>query len=297
MDLDLNLAVARLLVRSARADGVLDQDERAALKDLLFGMEGMDVASWPQIHAVLDETDGELDAAIQALDVKIGDSGARKKVKALLESFAEHVPADSPERRALSQALDALEADDRGSLARFGAALGSSLRERVHVLRDHWSRSEALEAGLASRVAEDWPADEPLPDEATLHRLCVGASILAHVVHLDGTVDAGEVEALRAALIEGWGLGTDAARHVTALALDETADGLDLYASMRDFFEHTEEDERQRFLASVFRVAAGDGRATYDEIEEVRRIGRGLLLSHRQFIEAKLTLDETERDT
>jgi uncharacterized tellurite resistance protein B-like protein len=257
----------------------------------------MDVASWPQVHAVLDETDGELDAAIQALELKIGDSATRKRVKALLESFAEQVPDDSPERQALAQATDALEADDRGSLARFRTALGSSLRERVHVLRDHWSRSEELEAGLAARVAADWPSDDALPDEATLHRLCVGASILAHVVHLDGAVEDGEVEALRAALMEGWGLGAHAARHVTALALDEAAEGLDLYASLRDFFEHTEEDERQRFLASVFRVAAGDGRATYDEIEEVRRIGRGLLLSHRYFIEAKLTLDETERDT
>ena len=44
-------------------------------------------------------------------------------------------------------------------------------------------------------------------------------------------------------------------------------------------------------------TAAGDGTASYDEIEEVRRIGRGLLLSHQHFISAKLEVPDSRRDT
>ena len=81
------------------------------------------------------------------------------------------------------------------------------------------------------------------------------------------------------------------------LPYTETAGGLDLHLLLREFQRSTSEDERKRFLAAVFTVAAGDGTATYDEIEEVRRIGRGLLRSHQHFISAKLAVPGTRRDT
>jgi hypothetical protein len=43
-------------------------------------------------------------------------------------------------------------------------------------------------------------------------------------------------------------------------------------------------------------VAAADGVACYDEIEEIRAIAESLKLSHRQFIEAKLKLPRERRE-
>jgi uncharacterized tellurite resistance protein B-like protein len=79
------------------------------------------------------------------------------------------------------------------------------------------------------------------------------------------------------------------------MAASEVSKGLDYYRLTRQFFETTTEDERVAFLDALFAVAAGDGLASYDEIEEIRTIAYGLLLSHQQFIDAKLRLPAGQR--
>mgnify|MGYP001818709603 FL=1 len=46
----------------------------------------------------------------------------------------------------------------------------------------------------------------------------------------------------------------------------------------------------------LFAVAAADGVARYDEIEEIRGLAQTLKLSHRQFIKAKLKLPRERRE-
>ena len=45
----------------------------------------------------------------------------------------------------------------------------------------------------------------------------------------------------------------------------------------------------------LFAVADGDGRVSYEEIEEVRAIANVLKLTHRQFIDAKLKIPRERR--
>ena len=70
---------------------------------------------------------------------------------------------------------------------------------------------------------------------------------------------------------------------------------MDYYRLTRSFFEATDEDERLRFLDVLFAVAASDGQATFNEVEEIRTISSGLLLSHKQFIDAKMKLPPEKR--
>jgi uncharacterized tellurite resistance protein B-like protein len=71
---------------------------------------------------------------------------------------------------------------------------------------------------------------------------------------------------------------------------------LDYYRLTRAFFETTSEDERVRFLDVLFAVTTSDGQASYEEVEEIRQIASGLLLSHEQFIAAKLNVPQALRD-
>jgi hypothetical protein len=45
----------------------------------------------------------------------------------------------------------------------------------------------------------------------------------------------------------------------------------------------------------LFAIAAADGEACYEEIEEIRAIAQSLKLSHRQFIDAKLKIPPEQR--
>ena len=86
-----------------------------------------------------------------------------------------------------------------------------------------------------------------------------------------------------------------AAGVVAQVAVSEIGKDLDYYRLTRQFFEYTSEDERLRFLDALFAVTIGDGHASEEEIEEIRTISHGLLLSHDQFIAAKLKVPRDQR--
>lgn len=302
------LLLGRVMIAAAWADGELDADERAALEDLLFSMPDLDADTWRALRAELDRPFDEQHRAtlVRDLETALGDADTRMRARKALESLIDRLGAESDEGRALEQALETVNAAseqaatadaDTGWVGRFRRALGGTLGRHASQMMRARTDKDALGVALRTRFEDHWPEDEILPDEDELHRLALGAGILAHLVRLDDVVESGEREALIEALTDQWGLRPATAQRVAELALDETAGGVDLHVLLREFVAVTEEDQRQRFLAAVFRVAAGDGRASFDEIEEVRRIGRGLLLSHRHFIAAKLSLPERFRES
>ena len=301
---DIDLLLGRALIAAAWSDGQLGSSEREALEDLLLGLDGITPDTWRALHADLDRPfDPEHRERLFAeLEEALSDQESRERSRRQVGQLVRRLPADSEESRALGRLTDLLArpadtAPATGMFSRLGGALSRGLGPHVGKLKSRRQEERRWEESLRSRLAAHWPDSEDWPDDDELHRICTGAAILAHVVRLDGAIDPGEREALDQALIGQWGLGESAARLATELVLDETAGGLDLHLLLRGFQRVTSEEERIRFLAAVFAVAAGDGLASFDEIEEVRRIGRGLLLSHQHFIAAKLSLPGAERET
>jgi uncharacterized tellurite resistance protein B-like protein len=299
-----NLALGRVLMAATLADGELDADERRALEDLLFRLPQWNATQWRTLSAELDapEDVGDFDDLCAQLRDQLRDPGDAEIARSSFQSLRRRLPQDSAEARALEDILICVlgEGDatpSRSLFARMKSAIAEPLKQQVSMLGGVDRAQTKLEQSFAERVRSSWPTNQPAPEGDELHHLCVGAAILGHVVHLDGVVDSGEVDAMSAALVEHWGISAPAARAVTEVAIDETARGIDLYANLRDFFNNSDEDERLRFLAAVFHVAAGDGQADMAEIEEVRRIGHGLLLSHQHFIAAKLQLPREQRET
>jgi len=84
---------------------------------------------------------------------------------------------------------------------------------------------------------------------------------------------------------------------VAEVSVSETAKGLDLYRLGRLFFEDTTEDERLRFMDVLLEVAAGDGKVSYEETEDIRLIAKILKLTHKQFIDSKLKIPAEQRPT
>jgi uncharacterized tellurite resistance protein B-like protein len=305
--IEFDLLLGRALIAAAWADGELGPGEREALEDLLLALDDISADTWRALHADLDRPFGaeHRERLFTELQDALRNEENRARTRAVVSGLLRRLPPGTPEAELLdelrqSAATITHEADSRiegGFFARLGGALANGLGREVGQIRRRRDEGNDWEASLRARLAHFWPTDEEMPDDDTLHRLCTGAAILAHVIRLDDVVDHGERAALDEALSRHWGLGPDAARLATELVLDETAGGLDLHLLLREFQRVTPEEERKRFLAAVMRVAAGDGSATYDEIEEVRKIGRGLLLSHEHFIAAKLAIPGEKRET
>ena len=64
---------------------------------------------------------------------------------------------------------------------------------------------------------------------------------------------------------------------------------------MKRFNDFTTLAERKDFLDCLFAVANAAEKTSFEEIEEIREIAKGLELSHQDFIEAKLAIPREDR--
>ncbi len=126
-------------------------------------------------------------------------------------------------------------------------------------------------------------------DDVEMRRLGLAGGLLALVARASEEVVDEERAAMVAALRGAWALPDESAAFVVRVAL-AAGDTLDLYRLTREFAEVTTAEERLRFLDALFAVAAAEGRASFEEIEQIRLIALGLKLSHSEFIAAKMKL-------
>jgi uncharacterized tellurite resistance protein B-like protein len=131
--------------------------------------------------------------------------------------------------------------------------------------------------------------------EDTLRTLGLAGGVMAQVAQVNPQVTDAEVDTMVEALQTHWHLKSEEAAFVAGVAVSETATMLDQSRLVREFADACGPEERAEFLDVLFAVAAADGEATYDEIEELRTIARWLKLTHEQFIEAKLKIPREQR--
>ena len=132
--------------------------------------------------------------------------------------------------------------------------------------------------------------------EAELRKLCSAAGLLSHIANVDSEISGQEQEAVRRVMAEDWDLSERQADLLVSISCDRTTRGLDYFRLSHGFFECTTLEERKRFLKTLFRVANASNKTDNDEIEEIRRIAKSLKLSHKDFIDAKLTIPREDRN-
>jgi uncharacterized tellurite resistance protein B-like protein len=132
--------------------------------------------------------------------------------------------------------------------------------------------------------------------EEVLRTLSLAGGMMAQVARVNPQVSDAEVATMVEALEEHWHLDADQAAFVAGVAISDTASLMDRYRLAREFASVCGPEERAEFLDVLFAVAAADGVARYDEIEEIRGLAQTLKLSHRQYIEAKLKLPRERRE-
>ena len=131
--------------------------------------------------------------------------------------------------------------------------------------------------------------------EADLRKLSLAAGLMGQVVHLDRIATEDELDAIKNALQARWNITQEGATLVAEVAVSEAITNPDYFRLTREFCTATTENERLRLLDALFAVAAADGLASHDQIEELRRIAKSLQLTHKQFIDAKLKISRERR--
>jgi len=298
-------SLAKVLVAAAWADGEFSNDELNSLKDLLFHLPGMNAQDWAEIDIYIDSPVGpeERDRLIAELQAQLTTQEQRDAVIAALDEMAE---AAGEMNDSETEVIEAIRSDILSSSAHVGGLFGRFTRgrskQRTQTMAGSPNREAYLDDFVRNKIYYDLnhkPGRENaalnMPD-AELRRLSLAGGLMARVAYVDRQVSEAENERIVQVLQKLWELSALQASLVVETSVSEIASGMDYYRLVREFFEATTEEDRLRFVDVLFAVAASDGQASDAEMEEIRTISYGLLLTHQQFIDAKLKIPREQRE-
>jgi uncharacterized tellurite resistance protein B-like protein len=291
------ITLAKVIVAAAWADGEVSSEEMNSLKDLLFGISNLTASDWAELEIYIDSPIDEKER--DRLIAELQNAIASPQEKALaLSAIDEVILADGvitdAEKAAAEEIKEAIQTISVGILPQMARLMKGPVQRRQKVFEAGPNRELYLEDYLKNRIYYEvrrrldlGEAELDLP-ESELRKLSSAGGLLARVAHVDKDVKDEEYASIMKSLQNEWNLRDREAGFVTQVAISTFSEDLDFFRLTRCFFESTTGVERERFLDALFAVASADEDISFDETEEIRKIARGLKLSHRQFIDAKM---------
>ena len=294
---EIIMALAKVLVAEAWVDGRVSVEEINSLKDLLFHVPAMTAGDWAEIDIYIDSPVGEAERArlLEDLTARLSSPADRELALQMVDQI---VQADgevgASEREVAEELKTALREAHTGLGRGFGRFVRGSTSRRSQAVAKAPGREAHLDDFVKNkvyyRVAQRLELEDPTftISEGQLRKLSLAGGLMARIASVDQQVLDSELQSIQRALQTHWGLPPGEAALVADVAVSEISKGLDYFRLSRQFFECTTEAERVGFLDVLFAVTTADGRASYNEIEEIRTVANGLKLTHEQFITAKL---------
>lgn len=303
-DKDLILRLARVLIAVAWADGEVSNEEINSLKDLLFQLRAsafddtmqFSAQEWARLDMYIETPVGPEERARLVVDLQNALRSAADK-RVVIQALRRLVEADgqvSPEEAALVAQIQAdIEEVGVGTLQRL---LGGAMKRRQAAVAnapnreayfDDFIRNKVFYA-VGQRLQVD-PANLDLSEEE-LRRLSLVGGLMAKIAHLDRQVTDDEFDNMVAILQDIWGVARPAAAFVVEVAVSAVDVTYDTFRMMRELATGASVAERRQVVELLFAISAADGEMSVDEIEEIRIIARGLNLTHKDFIQAKLKI-------
>ncbi len=301
-DEQLIMTLAKVLIAAAWADGELSHDEVNSMKDLLFHLPQLSARQWASLSMYIETPVGEAERARLVEELRDAIRTTRDKELALA-ALDDMLGADGQvtegEEEAVSEIRTAIESADfglfsglmKGMTGRRSQAVANAPNRELYL--DDYVKNKVY-YGIRRRL-DMGEADLDLADD-TLRSLSMAGGIMAQIARVNPQVSDAELATMVDALQTYWHLTPEQSAFVAGVAISEDASQFDQYRLARDFASACTYEERAEFLDVLFAVAAADGTASYDEIEEIRQIAGSLKLAHKQFIEAKLKLPQDQRE-
>lgn len=298
----LILTLAKVLIAAAWADGEPTHEEINSMKDLLFHLPQLSARQWASLQMYIDSplSDAERERLLEELRYAIQTPQDRELAQQALDEMLQADGDVSAEEEQIAAEIRAtIESVNVSTLSRLVKGMTG---RRAQALANAPNREDHLDDYVRNKVyygvrrrLDLGEADLQVSDDV-LRTLSLAGGIMAQVARVNPKVSDAEVATMVDALQTHWHLDADQAAFVAGVAISETAGLMDRYRLARQFASVVGPRERAQFLDVLFAVAAADGVACYDEIEEIRAIAESLKLSHRQFIQAKVKLPRERRE-
>jgi uncharacterized tellurite resistance protein B-like protein len=304
-DRDVILKLARVIIAVAWTDGEISNEEINALKDLLFSMRrsGFDdvmqfsAQEWERLEMYIETPVDAAERERLVVDLQNSLQSPQQKQAALLALQnmvdADGVISDS-EREVVLEIREAIESVEVGMLGGLQRLVGGAMHRRAATVAGAPNREAYFDDFIKNKVyysvSERLRADglELNISESDLRKLSLVGGLMAKIAQMDREVTEAEFKRMVEVIAKNWNLGFEEATFVAEVAISAVDVTYDTFRMMRELATSTSEAERRRVLVVLFAVGAADGDLSFDETEEIRLIARGLDLTHKDFIDAKL---------
>ena len=298
------LELGKLLIAAAWADGRLSTEEVNGLKELLFQLPDISGEEWMELELYMASPVGEAERQ-RLLDRVLGGMGSAGDKALALETIGKLVPpgASKSDQQAevVQQLRDDLEQGSGGFLEHLRRPFRRMLNLRGKQYSDEHDRESRLDDFIKNTIyfqvtmeLRDRGITLDLPD-SDIRKLCLTAGLMARVAGIDHTVSQEETAVMTGVLQNSWKLTEAQARLVVEISHHRIFRGLDGVRLVKRFNNFTTIGERKEFLDCLFAVANAADKTSFEEIEEIREIAKGLELSHQDFIDAKLRIAREDR--
>lgn len=301
-DKNLILKLARVIIAVAWADGEISNEEINSLKDLLFHLrtstfdESMQFSAqeWARLEMYIETPVGDEERARLIVDLQNALRSTADK-RAVVDALQRLVEADGevgPEEREMVAQIQAdIESVGVGGLQRL---LGGAMNRRAAAVANAPNREAYYDDFIKNKVyyaveqrLQIDPQDLGLSDEE-LRKLGLVGGLMAKIAQLDRNVAEAEYDRMVTTFQDLWGVTRETATFVVEVAVSAVDVTYDTFRMMRELATSASLEERRHVVELLFAISAADGDMSIEEIEEIRVIARGLNLTHKDFIDAKL---------
>ncbi|GJL60612.1 MAG: hypothetical protein NPIRA03_34690 [Nitrospirales bacterium] len=304
VDKSFILELGKLLIGAAWADGKLSSTEVNGLKELLFQLPEISGEEWMELelYMVSPVSEEERQRLLHRVLGRMGSAEDKALALATIGKLLSSEPSGGDQQTEVVQQLRAdLEEGSSGFLEHLRRPFRQILNLRGQRYTDEHDRESRLEDFIKNTIyfqvtmeLRDRGITFDLPD-AEIRKLCLAAGLMARVAGVDHVVDSVETTAMSAVLQRHWALTDEQAQLVAEISHHRIFRGLDSVRLVKRFKELTTRTERKEFLNSLFEVANAAEQTSFEEIEEIRSIAKGMDLSHQDFLDAKLTIPREDR--
>jgi len=295
--------LAKLLIAAAWADGRLQNEEINALKDLLFSLEDVTGDEWAHLEIYMDSPVSmeERINLIRSVLEQIKSDQDKELVVATLEKLVQADGVVTEEEKAvLEEVKNGVWEMNIGLLARVSNMIKTAVTGRGRTYKAAVQRESQIDDYIENNVYYQLKSESEkkgikieLPEQK-VRQLCLAAGLLARISAVDSDISDQEKRTIKDVLSTQWHLSEQEAEIVTQISCDRTLQGLDYFRLTRGFFDCTTLEERRDFIKCLFKIANASNKTSYDETEEIRKISNSLKLTHKDFIEAKLTIPDED---
>lgn len=300
----LLIALAKVIIAAAWADGEVNNEELNSLKDLLFHLPDITGREWAVLEMYLETPIGaqERERLVLELQEELHTNADKDFATQALDRLIRADGVVTEREKLVAQEIrQAIDDADSGLFGLLGKLIKGPVNRRKETVAAAPNREEYFEDYIKNRVyfgiklrMDTSEVELPVRDR-DLRKLSLAAGLMARVAKVDQETQEGETRQIADLLSHEWELDQEAAEFVTEVALAEISPEMDYYRLTRSFFECTSEEERIQFLDVLFAVADADGFVSSAEIEEIRALSVGFKLPHKTFINAKLKVPREQR--